>query len=231
MSFSIYGITYYLQFLNRQLPVSDAAGQGTPEMQAALPEPFRGMFPWPVILDILAGQFSETQGVDSSGRRQDLHTPQAHLPLRLDPSSHPLQTFHTRVLTPGPPWLPYSLPRPGLPSQISLGVFPLQIDLGSLNLLILFCVLPRKLAPAKLFLRSWLFYFQGQPQQEEVLLQSEKVLQLFSALDPCQGKISRLKIQLIIFIRAKVEDYNLGRASQRVLRTVLSVSDQDTVYI
>ena len=64
-----------------------------------------------------------------------------------------------------------------------------------------------------------------------MLLQSEKVLQLFSALDPRQGKISRLKIELKNFIQAKFEDYKLGRASQRVLRTVLSVSDQDTVYI
>ena len=133
-------------------------------MQAALPEPFRGMFPWPVILDILAGQFSEKQGVDSSGRRQDLHTPRPISPSGWISPPTPLQTFHTRALPPGPPWLPYSLPHPGLSSQISLGVFPLQIDLGSLNLLILFYVLPRKLAPTKLFLRSWLFYFQVEPQ-------------------------------------------------------------------
>ena len=54
MSFEIYGITYYLYFLNGQLPASSNA---TGLMQAALAEPLLGMFPWSVIREVLAGQF------------------------------------------------------------------------------------------------------------------------------------------------------------------------------
>ena len=39
------------------------------------------------------------------------------------------------------------------------------------------------------------------------------------------------KKELEIFIRAKFEDYNLGRASQKALRTVPPARSQDTVYI
>ena len=43
--------------------------------------------------------------------------------------------------------------------------------------------------------------------------------------------ISQFKKELETFIRAKFEDYNLGRASQEALRTVPPVRSQDTVYI
>ena len=41
--------------------------------------------------------------------------------------------------------------------------------------------------------------------------------------------ISQSKKEVEIFIRAKFEDYNLGRATQKALRTVLPIRSQGTV--
>ena len=43
--------------------------------------------------------------------------------------------------------------------------------------------------------------------------------------------ISRSKKEKENFICAKFEDYNPGRASQEALRTVLTIRNQDTIYI
>lgn len=67
--------------------------------------------------------------MDSSGRRQPLHMPPAHLPLRLEQSSSspsaPLQTFHIRALL-SVTWPVPLLAPPRILFSNPLGAFLLQ---------------------------------------------------------------------------------------------------------
>ena len=64
-------------------------------------------------------------------------------------------------------------------------------------------------------------------------LNSEQYKVIWQQLSGIGNKLtSQSKKELVYFIRTKFEDYNnLGRVSQKSLRTVSPIRSQDTVYI